>query len=455
MSESIKVKGHVRDMTQGGILSHILIFAIPMILANVCQQLYSLVDTMVAGQNLGDSAIAAIGAVTALYGFILNFAIGINAGSAIVVTQYFGSHNVKKLKQSLMGMFKLDMFFTVVITALAMIFMHPLLRFMNVPASVYDDAYLYIIVICGGMVCTIAYNMGASILRAFGNSREPLIYVVVGSILHIVLDYVFIAWLKTGVVGAAVSTLVSNAAAAFLSFAYIIRNYKEYVPSMEDWKVPKEILGELSRIGTSMALTFSVIDLGDVVYGSASNALGEVYIASYAAARRIINVLMVPINTTASACTTFVGQNWGAEKYDRIKSAIKQLFMLEVTIGLVIFAIGYIFASPMVKIVSSSTDPEILANATKVLHFFFPLYAPLGVLFTFRCSLQGMGCTRPALIAGGIEMAGKVVSAIWLVPEIGFLATCITEPATWVINAIFLAISYFVVRKSLFSGERS
>ena len=450
MSETKTVKGHVRDMTSGGIMNHILMFAVPMVIANIFQQLYGLVDTMVAGQNLGDTAIAAIGATTALYGFILNFAIGINAGCSIIVTQYFGAHDVKTLRESIKGTLILNTLTTLILTVLALVFMKPLLNFMNVPESIYNDAYLYITVICAGMFATVAYNMGAGILRAFGNSRAPLIFVIIGSVLHIVLDYVFIAWMKTGVVGASVATIISNGVAAALSFIFIFKNYKEYLPTKEEKKVPHLLMADLARVGVAMGLTFSVIDLGDVIYGSANNSLGDLYITAYSSARRILNVFMVPLNTPAAAGSTFVGQNWGAGKYDRIRSAIRKVLLLEVVVGLVLFAIGFVFAEPMVRIVSSSEDPAVISNAVRVLHWFFPMFAPLGLLFAFRTAMQGMGHTTPAVIAGGIEMAVKVLSALFVVERIGFFATCITEPTTWVINAIWLACADLYLRKRIY-----
>ena len=449
MKQHVQREAKTQDMSTGNPLPLILAFALPLLIGNIFQQVYSMVDTMVVGHTLGDHGIAAIGATTTLYQFIVNFAWGLNNGYAIIVTQRFGAHDFKSMRQAIAGMMILDGIVTILLTVFALIFLNPLLSFMNTPEAIFADAYHYIAIIYGGMLATVGYNMLAGILRAMGNSRVPLYFLMISSVLNIVLDILFVCYTPLGVAGAGIATVIAQAVSALLCFLYMIRRYKEYLPSGNDFHVPLPMIRQLLVTGLSMAMMVSVIDAGSVIYQRANNILGEVFIAAHAAGRRIVSVFMQPLGSIATACSTFVGQNWGAGKKDRIRHAIRQVCVLEVALAFTTFCLLYVFGSFIIRFITGTDDPLIIKNAILSLRIHTAFFPALGLVFCLRTSMQSMGENKIPILASCIELSMKILAAVWMIPTFGFIGTCCTEPITWAIMAVFLIISYFRKRPIL------
>lgn len=447
-----KTAMRVQDMTTGRPLPLILRFAVPLFIGNIFQQIYSMVDTMVAGHCLGESAIAAIGATSALYGLIINFASGMNSGYAIVVTRSFGAHDHRLMRQAIAGMAVLNAAVTAALTVLAVLFLRPLLRFMNTPAAIFADAYRYILVICCGMAATVAYNMFAAILRAVGNSRSPLYFLILSCVLNILLDVWFIAGLGLGVAGAALATVIAQAVSAVLCGVYLLRSYRGILPNRQDFRLPRRLWGELLSTGFAMALMLCVVDLGTVIFQRSNNALGEMYITAHTAARRLIMMIMQPLVTIATANSTFVGQNWGAGKTDRIRTALKQVCCAEVAWALCGGALLFLLGGPLVRFTTGTTDAEVVRNAVLSLRIHSVFFAPLGILFCLRTSMQAMGRKAAPVISSCIELGLKILSAGVLVPRLGFIATCFTEPLIWVAMVSYLLAVYLLRREELFAA---
>lgn len=442
---------HVQDMTEGNILQLILFFAVPILIGNIFQQVYNLVDTAVVGHALGDEAIAAIGATSSLYTLVINFAAGLNNGYAIIVTQRFGAHDEKEMKQSIAGMMILDVVVTILLTILALAFLRPILHFMNIPKAILESAYSYIAIICGGMAATIGYNMFAGILRAMGNSRSPLYFLIMASVLNVILDFLFVMGFQMGLAGAAIATVIAQLCAAVLCGIYLFRNYRSVLPKKEDFRVSKRVLAALTSTGMAMALMTSVIDFGSVFFQRANNRFGEALIAAYATSRRIIMMFTQPLVTTAMATSTFVGQNWGAKKTARIQSAIKQACIVELVWSVFACALIYLIGAPLVRLTTGSADPELVDNAVLSLRIHFTFFPPLGILFCLRNAMQAMGQKVAPVLSSCIELVMKLVFAFYLIPKIGFLGTCITEPVIWVIMTSYLLTAYMMDRKKLFA----
>jgi len=448
--------GKVLDMTQGNTVRMILTFAVPLFIGNIFQQVYAMVDTMVAGYCLGDQAIAAIGATSALYGLILSIAWGLNSGFALVVTQSFGAHNESRLRKAVGGMMILDASITAVLTVLSLCFLSPLMHLINTPESIFDQAYSYMIVICAGMTATICYNMFAGILRAFGNSRTPLYFLIFSSLMNILLDLLFVAVFGMGVGGAALATVVSQAVSGILTGIYVYRHYGDMMPRRADLRPDGEMIRELLSTGSAMAFMYSVVDLGSVAFQSANNALGEVIIAAHTAARRIITIMMQPMSTIMDASGTFVAQNWGAGKKARIRDALRKVMLMEVSWGLFSCLIVYLFGSSMVRFTTGTASGEILSNAVMSLRIHFPMFPVLGILLAMRVSMQSMGQKTAPVISSIIELAMKIAASIWLIPKYGFLGTCVTEPFTWVLMTVFLIAVYLKkTRKLLIEKDKT
>lgn len=437
-------KAAVLDMTQGNAVRMILAFAIPLFIGNIFQQVYSMVDTMVAGYCLGDQAIAAIGATSSLYGLVIDLAWGLNSGFSLVVTQAFGAHDQGKLRKAIGGMMMLDGVITAVLTVLALLFLTPLMRLMNTPDSIFEQAYSYMAVIFAGMLATICYNMFAGILRAFGNSKTPLYFLIFSSLLNIALDLLFVAVFRMGVGGAALATIVSQAVSGILTGIYVYRTYRDMMPRREDFRLDKQLTKELLSTGSAMAFMYSVVSLGSVVFQGATNALGEAVITAHTAARRIINILMQPLSTVMDASGTFVAQNWGAQQKRRIRETLRKVMGVEAAWGLFACLIVYLFGRTIIQFTTGTQNADILDNAVMSLRIHFPFFPVLGILLAMRVAMQSMGQKIAPVISSVIELCMKVLSALWLIPAFGFVGTCVTEPITWIIMTAFLMIVYFV-----------
>jgi len=447
-------KAAVLDMTKGNAVRMILTFAIPLFIGNIFQQVYSMVDTMVAGYCLGDQAIAAIGATSSLYGLIIDLAWGLNSGFALVVTQAFGAHDQGKIRKSIGHMMVLDGIITVVLTVLALIFLPALMRLMNTPETIFSQAYSYMAVIFAGMLATICYNMFAGILRAFGNSKTPLYFLIFSSMLNIALDLLFVAVFHMGVGGAALATVTAQAVSGILTGIYVYRNYREMMPRKEDFRLETGTAKEMLSTGSAMAFMYSVISLGSVVFQGATNILGESIIAAHTAARRIINILMQPMATIMDASGTFVAQNWGARQKQRIRDTLKKVMGMEIAWGLFSCLIVYLFGRTMIQFTIGTQNVEILDNAVMSLRIHFPFFPVLGVLLAMRVSMQSMGQKVAPVISSVIELVMKLLASVWLIPSFGFLGTCITEPVTWVIMTLFLMTVYCVKTKKMLTVKK-
>ena len=442
-------KATVLDMTKGNATRMILTFAIPLFIGNIFQQVYSMVDTMVAGYCLGDRAIAAIGATSSLYGLIIDLAWGLNSGFSLIVTQAFGAHEPGKIRKSIGHMMVLDGIISAVLTIAALVFLPSLMRLMNTPEKIFDQAYSYMVVIFAGLAATICYNMFAGILRAFGNSRTPLYFLIFSSLLNIALDLLFVAVFHMGVGGAALATVTAQAVSAILTGIYIYRNYRDMLPAREDFRLEKGLTKEMLATGGAMGFMYSLVDIGSVIFQGAANVLGETYIAAHTAARRIINILMQPMSSMMNAAGTFVGQNWGAKQKQRIRDTLKSIMGIQIAWGLFSCLIVYLFGRAIILFTTGTHNGEVLDNAVMSLRIHFPFFPVLGVLLAMRVSMQSMGQKTAPVFSSVIELLMKIIFALWLIPSLGFTGVCVTEPVTWVIMTIFLMTVYMVKTRKM------
>lgn len=437
----------VVDMTQGSPISLILGFAVPMFIGNIFQQFYTMADTMVVGHSLGDNAIAAIGATSALYSLIFRIAFGMNNGYGIVVSRCFGTHNEKKLRQSVAGMLTYNTGVTLILTVIALAFLRPLLVFMNTPEAIFEQAYLYIMILCAGMIFTIYYNMFASILRAVGNSRVPLYFLIMASVVNIVLDIVLVVWFHGGVAGAAAATIASQAISAVLSGGYLLKNYRKILPQKEDFRVPGTLRRDLLSTGIAMALVESLVDLGTMIFQRANNMLGETTIAAFTASRRILETLLEPVCTIAVANSVFAGQNLGARRPDRIREALKKVLVLEVMWASFAALCIWMFGGSLIKLITGSANVDMIQMAVRCMRIQFSFYPVLAVLLCMREAMQAIGFKAAPVASSIIELVMKMFAAWQLIPRFGFLGTSVTEPVTWVLMTAFLASAYLMRRK--------
>ena len=295
--------------------------------------------------------------------------------------------------------------------------------------------------------------MFAGILRAFGNSRTSLFFLLVSTFLNIGMDVLFVVVLHLGVAGAALATVIAQTVSALLCGIYVYQHYRELLPGKKDFRVPHELLAELFSNGIAMALMYCVVDLGSVVFQRANNGLGEMIISAHTASRRIVGIMMQPLTTIATASSTFVGQNWGAKKTERIRMALKQVLGMEVAWSFFSCVVVYAFGGWLVRFTTGTSDAEVVGNAVMSLRWHLAFFPALGSLFVLRTAMQAMGRKTAPILSSCIELGMKILSAAILVPRLGFFGTSITEPLTWTLMLLFLAAAYVASRRKLF-GDR-
>ncbi len=442
-------QSHVLDMTKGSPMRLLLRFALPLFFGNLLQQCYNLADTAIAGHLLGDAALAQIGATAALYSLIMNFAFGLNNGMALTVGRSFGAGNREKMRQSICWMVTLAVAWSIFLTILFLGIRRPLLVWLQVPAETLDGALQYLTVILAGIPLTIAYNMESAMLQSVGDSILPLRLLLFSSVLNIGLDFLFMGPLGLGVRGAAVATVASQGISAVLGAYMIIKNHPELHFSGKDRKSEPEFVCELFVTGLSMAMMSTLYNLGSVIMQGSINALGNVYIAAQVGGRRLAELFYIPGLALGTSTATYVSQNYGAGKHTRIMRGIRIAIFLY-GIWWLAALIFVIFAAPQtVRLITGSDSAEVIENAAMYLRISIPMMPPMGVLIILRNALQGMRHMLAPLFCSALELIGKVIFSLWIIPVKGYFAVCICEPVTWVICCAFILGALFLFRGEL------
>lgn len=442
-----------KDLTIGSPLKGILLFTIPIIIGNIFRHMYNLVDTTIVGHILGDEALAAVGATSAMYGFYMSMAFGLSNGFSIVIARYFGSRNEQKLRKTVGNTILLSLFCSVVLTIVGVITAKPLLRLLRTPESIIDQSYSYVIILLACVTITMLYNMFDGILKGIGNSMMPLVFLIISTMFNAILDFVFIAGFHMGVAGAAVATVVAQLVAVICCFVYTVFFCDAIKICKKDLKPDFENLRDLFSNGISMALMFSIVSLGSIALQSAINSLGAVTIAAHTAARKIGEMFMMFFTPLSVAASTFCSQNLGAGKKDRIKQGIKATFIVGFGAAALVNVVTFIAARWIITAITGTSNVELIETAQMYLYINLPFYFALAVLLILRSALQGLGRRSTPLIASGIELVGKFLVAALLVPAIGYLGICVVEPITWILCAILVLVDYVVTTKNYFKQK--
>ncbi len=430
------------DMTTGKSLKRILMFALPLFIGTMFQQVYNLVDTIIAGHNLGDSAVAAIGSTSTLYAVVIYFASGLNSGYGIIIARIYGKKDVPKLKSAFATMLILNVVITVLLTVVVLPVLDKMLQLLDTPEEIFSQAYEYIFIIFAGMLATILYNMCAGFLQAVGNSKTPLFFLILSCGINAALDWIFIALFDMGVAGAAYATMIATIISAAAGFWYIIKTYPDYLPGIGELKPDKELTKEMLTTGLSMALMNSVFAFGSIILQKAINGLGTSLITAHTASRKVYEFMMMPMSTIGTATATFTSQNYGAGKTDRITAAIKKVLVIEMAWSLFSAILSIAAGKAMIGLILGTNDATILSNGYMNLTMSTLFFFPLSVLLVMRMSMQSMGYKVAPVISSTIELAVKILSSLWYVPRFGYIAVAATEPVTWVLCALFLVYIY-------------
>lgn len=438
----------MKNLTKGSPLKLIVLFALPLFIGQIFQLFYGLVDTRIVGETLGETSLAAVGTTTAVSDLMIHFMNGLTNGFAIIVATFFGADDEKNLKKSVAGTFLLGAGIAVAITISGTIFLYPLLRFLNTPEPILAEAASYIRIIILGLTVSTLYNVCASVLRAIGDSVTPLIFLVLSSFLNIFLDYAFITGLHTGVEGAALATVISQAASVALCFIYMMKKYPLLRLKPEDFQISRNLLSQLLRTGISMGFMLSFVLFGTLALQTSINTFGNDIIVAHSAARKATSIFMLPFSVFGATLATYCGQNLGAGKPQRIKKGIIQTVLLTWAwcLSVVIFVYG--FAPRLIHVITTSSNPEILNTAALYLRVNSLLYFVPAMISLLRNSMQGIGDNIVPVFSSIIELAGKVLIALFLAPAVGYWGIIISEPAVWCIMVIPLLVK--LIRNPLF-----
>lgn len=422
----------VRDMTEGHPLKRILAFSAPLLLGNLFQQFYSMADSIIVGQYIGVNAFAAVGSTGSINFLILGFVQGACMGFAIPVAQEFGAGDMRAMRRCVANAAYLSVLVAIMVTALTALFTRDILRWMQTPADIFEDAYSYIFIVFAGTGATVLYNLLASVLRALGDSRTPLIYLIIASIINIALDVVLIAVIPLGVAGAAYATVASQLISGLLCLWHIKRKFPILHIEKQERKFDKELCLRLLHAGVPMGLQFSITAIGSIILQSAVNALGSSVVASISASNRVQNILTCPLETMGATMATYCSQNYGANRIDRVRQGIRQATIVTAVYSVVGLAIAYFCGRTIAQMFISAEETALLDSIRQFLTINGIFYFPLAIILVYRNSLQGLGFSNSAMLAGVFELVARSAVAWLLVGTFGFIAVCFANPAAWI-----------------------
>lgn len=433
----------MKNMTEGNTTKLILAFALPVLLGNVFQQFYTMADTIMVGQILGVQALAAMGATASLSGLVIGLTTGVSMGVSIMIAQYYGANDKEGMKMATAGCIRLCALSAVVILVVAMILKKPILVLLQTPQTILGMADSYLTIIILGLFITMAYNMMASMLRAIGDSKTPLYFLIIASLVNIGLDYIFIANFHMGIAGAGYATVISQALSVVLCFIYLKKKYPMFILKKGEFHVEKEILHKQLTMGISMGLMNSIVSIGSVVLQSAVNSLGEITIAAHTAARKIVEMFMQPMMSIAIAVTTFTSQNLGAGKFKRIREGMKTSVWISFIWVIFVVIISYTHIDFFVELLVNANQTKVIQLAAYYTRISSIFYFVLAILFIYRNGLQGLGNGRSPILSSCIEMAVKIVVTFVLIPSTGYTGVCLAEPIAWSLMGPFLMYYFY------------
>ena len=442
-------KSSIKDMTQGNPTKLIIGFAFPMLLGYLFQQFYSMVDTIIVGKWLGVSSLAAVGSTGSINFMIIGFCMGVCNGFALPIAQEFGAGNAPKLRRFVANSVWLSVIFAVVMTVVVSLLCRSILQWMRTPENIIDGAYDYIIIIFIGIPVVFLYNVTAAIIRSLGDSRTPVIFLVMAAVLNIFLDLLLIIVIPMGVAGAAVATVLSQAIAGVCCLIYMCRKYPILHLSREEWKWNGECVARLCNMGIPMGLQYSITAIGSVILQSAVNGIGSDAVAAVTAGSKVSMLLMCPFDAMGSTMATYGGQNIGAGDLDRVGKGLKSCTLLGLLYSLIAVGVVFTLGHVLLLLFLDAGETVILANAYVFIRVNVLFYFPLALVNIVRFLIQGMGFSKLAVFAGAFEMLARGLAGFVLVPAFGFPAVCFANPLAWIFADIFLIPAYFLVKKKM------
>lgn len=438
-----------KEMTSGAPLPLILKFTLPLLMGNLLQQTYSLVDAAIVGKFLGINALASVGASTSVVFLILGFCNGCCGGFGIPVAQKFGARDYQTMRGYVAVSLKLAMVMSVGIAIITSLLCANILRWMSTPANIFDGAYAYLLVTFIGIPATFFYNLLSSIIRALGDSKTPFWFLLLSTVLNIVLDLFCILVLGWGVAGAGIATVVSQGVSAVLCYLYMNRRFDILRGTPRERRFQPRLARTLLGIGVPMGLQFSITAIGSIMLQSANNGLGTACVAAFTSAMRIKMFFICTFESLGIAMATFGGQNYGAGKPRRVWEGVRASTLLMLGYAVFTFALLMLGARWFALIFVDPSELEILADTELFLHVACCFFPALGLLCILRYTIQGVGFTKLSMFSGVAEMIARIVVSLYAVPAFGFIAVCFGDPTAWVAADLFLIPAFVWVYRRM------
>ncbi|MBC2458744.1 MULTISPECIES: MATE family efflux transporter [Clostridium] len=433
---------YVHDMTEGNEVSHIIKFTWPMLIGNVFQQFYNLIDSIVVGKFVGANALAAVGACGSLSFLFFSVCLGLSVGIGIIISQYFGAKKEEQVKRAIANSTYVIGASGVVMSILGVVFARQVLQLLNTPPEILNDSVAFLRIASGGMIAVASYNAIAAILRALGDSSTPLVFLIISCAINVVLDLIFVLKFGLGVSGTAYATVISQACAAIgcLVFALIKNPY--FKLKKEHWKISESIITKCIRIGVPVAAQNSLIAVSLVALQSVVNGFGETAVAAFTATSRVEQLIQQPFNSLGAAMSTFAGQNMGANKLDRVKKGYHKSILIVAGFSLLAFIAAQFGGQAIMEVFVK--DESVINLGDKAIRITSCAYFPLGMIYVTRGVLNGTGDAFYAMVNGFVEVAGRVgfSSGLAMIPFLGVWSVWVTSGLTWTITAIASVIRY-------------
>lgn len=439
----------VKDMTNGSPSKHILGFAVPMLFGMLFQQFYNLVDTIIVGKTLGVEALAGVGATGSINFMIIGFCMGVCNGFVIPVAQCFGAKKPSDLRKYVFNGYICSVVFAIVLTLASVIFCRKILIVMNTPADIIDHAYNYIVVIFIGIPTVFLYNMVSGVIRSLGDSKTPVVFLVLSSIINVVLDFFLILVCKMGVAGAGWATVTSQLISGLTCLIYMYKKYDILKEDKSERILDRRFITNLCMNGVPMGLQYSITAIGSTILQAAVNTLGSTYVAAMTAGSKMFNFTCCPFDALGSTMATYAGQNVGAAKIKRLGQGVRSAMIIGSVYSVLSLIALYFTTDYIALLFVNASETTIIALTRQFILASACFYIPLTGVNVVRFCIQGMGFSVFAISAGILEMIGRAFAAIILIPNIGFMGACLASPIAWIAADAFLFPAFIHCAKKL------
>ncbi|WP_262315652.1 MATE family efflux transporter [Lacticaseibacillus parakribbianus] len=443
----------MRTLTKGNPLKLVFFFTIPLLIGNVFQQLYSFMDALIVGRTIGKAALAAVGATGSVNFLIIGFAQGTTAGLSVLTAQAYGARDAKGVRKSFGTSVWITLGISLILTVLAAGLTRPILTLMQTPPEILNDSVAFIRVIFYGIIAAMAFNLLSNMMRALGDSRTPLFFLIIATIINIALEFLFILGFHWGVAGAGWATVTAQVVSAILCWIYIKKKIPMLNLRREDLAIDWHEIKHHLVVGLPMGFSMSIIAIGSVILQVMLNTLGTNAVAAYTAAGRIDQLATLPASSFGVAMATYAAQNLGAREYGRIRQGVHQTLALNVGISAALGALIIVFGKPLVNLFLGPNQPAVTALAQTYFHYNASMYWLLAILFTMRNLLQGLGHTLVPTVAGFFELAMRAFAGIVLVGQFGFAGASMANPLAWIGSVCVLITMYFRTMRTIRQKE--